>query len=298
MFYIDDGRECFYQWDLDRRIVVEDPSIKEVHFCNRTDECSLVVETYLADKLYANVPNILLQQSFDVRVFGYDGKATLHEKTFKVKPRTKPSDYVYTEIDIRNYEELSKRINKLEEPVYELVLPNEGELITDERTVELLANARYGIFPMCSYRSVLISDNRANLGGVSSLVFVRPSAVTSIDYYTEYRVSYTYDSDLGGYKLIDVYEFRRSHVTKTSQLENDSDFATQAYVDDAIADITITGGGSVDLSGYYTKEETEALIEAIEHPTTDLTGYATEDYVTTAISTAFAGIATAEGGSY
>lgn len=112
MFTLKDGREHLYQWDIDRQIIVKDPSIIEVHFCNRTNDCSLVVE--VKDGL-ANVPNILLQSSFDIRVFGYDGKATLHEKTFKVKARTKPSDYVYTETEIKSYEYLEHKINEIEE---------------------------------------------------------------------------------------------------------------------------------------------------------------------------------------
>lgn len=112
MFKIADGREHFYQWDLDRQVIVEDPSIVEVHFCNRTDECSLVVN--VVDGL-ANVPNLILQQSFDIRVFGYDGKATRHDKVFKVKARTRPSDYAYVETEIKSYEYLENKINEIEE---------------------------------------------------------------------------------------------------------------------------------------------------------------------------------------
>lgn len=107
IFKIADGRECFYQWDIDRQIIVSDPTIKEVHFCNRTDDCSLVVpvedlEIFADSKVIsvlrtANVPNRILQNSYAIRVFGYDGKATLHEATFEVKARTRPADYVYTE---------------------------------------------------------------------------------------------------------------------------------------------------------------------------------------------------------
>lgn len=112
MFKIADGRESFYQWDLDRQVIVEDKSIVEVHFCNRTDDCSLVVE--VVDGL-ANVPNILLQSSFDIRVFGYDGKATLHDKKFKVNARTKPADYTYKETEIKSYEYLENKIREIEE---------------------------------------------------------------------------------------------------------------------------------------------------------------------------------------
>lgn len=112
MFRIADGREHFYAWDLDRQIVVDDPSITEVHFCNRTEDVSLVVE--VVDGL-ANVPNILLQSSFDMRVFAYDGKATRYDAVFKVKAKTKPSDYVYTETEIKSYEYLENKIREIEE---------------------------------------------------------------------------------------------------------------------------------------------------------------------------------------
>lgn len=41
-----------------------------------------------------------------------------------------------------------------------------------------------------------------------------------------------------------------------------------------------SGGGSVDLSNYYTKAQTDAKIkEAVDNVSVDLTGYATEQYV-------------------
>ena len=141
MFRIADGRECFYQWDLDRKVIVEDDSITEVHFCNRTDNCSLVVEVeeleIFADAKpisvlrTANVPNIILQNSFDIRVFGYDGKATLHEKTFKVKPRTQPADYIYTETQVRTYDELIAKTEAAVTELYEYVEGHKLDFIDD-----------------------------------------------------------------------------------------------------------------------------------------------------------------------
>lgn len=111
IFKIVDGRSCFYQWDIDRQISVSDPTITEVHFCNRTEACSLVVE--VKDGI-ANVPNKVLQNGYPVRVFGYDGKATLHEATFEVKARTKPIDYIYTETEIKHYADLEARLDEIE----------------------------------------------------------------------------------------------------------------------------------------------------------------------------------------
>lgn len=64
-------------------------------------------------------------------------------------------------------------------------------------------------------------------------------------------------------------------------------YATEEYVSKKIAEAELAGG-DVDLGAYYTKSETNAEIDkaiaAIEHPTTDLTGYATEQFVNDAIS--------------
>ena len=83
MFKIYDGREHFYQWDLNRKLIVDDPEVKQVHFCNRTDNCSLVCETYVEDGLtVVNVPNILLQSDWKIRVYAYDGYHTKHDKCY------------------------------------------------------------------------------------------------------------------------------------------------------------------------------------------------------------------------
>ena len=310
MFKIADGREQFYQWDLDRQIIVDDSSIVEVHFCNRTDECSLVTE--VIDGV-ANVPNILLQSSFELRVFGYDGKATLHEKKFKVIPRTRPSDYVYTETEVKNYDELSKRIDELEGTggVYQLVLPAAGEAITDEKTIEILnyymrprySSEAYSELPLCSYNGTLITYWVAGLdGGTCTLTAVRPAQFSFQSYFTEYDLKFNYDAKIEEFIFDGITEYRRQHVSKTSELENDSDFTTKQYVDDAIANIE---GGNVDLSEYAKKTQLDNYVKTVDFDAwerdfvADLDrGYASKDYVTNAINTAFAGIATAEGGSY
>lgn len=97
MFEIYDGRSSFYQWDLNRKIIVKDESINQVHFCNGTDECALVVDVYEEDgKRIADVPDVLLQTARTISVFGYCGKCfTKQSARFFVIPRRKPSDYVY-----------------------------------------------------------------------------------------------------------------------------------------------------------------------------------------------------------
>lgn len=71
-------------------------------------------------------------------------------------------------------------------------------------------------------------------------------------------------------------------------------YATKSYVDETVADVST--GGEIDLSNYvtkdtvYTKEETDAMITEIDVITEDeikalftTEGYATEEYVSTAI---------------
>lgn len=117
MFRIYDGRDKFYQWDLDRKLIVADAAIIEVHFCNRVDGCSLVCETYQENGLtVVNVPNILLQNTWWLHVYAYDGTHTKVEELFKVEARTKPDDYVYTETELKTWEELENKIdNKINE---------------------------------------------------------------------------------------------------------------------------------------------------------------------------------------
>lgn len=110
MIQIYDGRKHFYQWDLNRKLIIEDASVKEVHFCNRTDNCSLVCKPYLENGQYlVDVPNILLQTAWKIRVYAYVGY-TKHEECFEVIARTKPADYIYTETEILTWEELEKKL--------------------------------------------------------------------------------------------------------------------------------------------------------------------------------------------
>ena len=114
IFKIEDGREKFYQWDLNRRILVEDDSITQVHFANAATPTAYVVSVSAGT---ANVPNIILQQNFDIKVYGYDKEFTKFEKTFEVEKRSKPQDYVYTETEILNYETLANEIKEVKEYV-------------------------------------------------------------------------------------------------------------------------------------------------------------------------------------
>lgn len=66
-----------------------------------------------------------------------------------------------------------------------------------------------------------------------------------------------------------------------------SDYATEQYVDNAIANIEFP---ETDLTGYATEEFVKGEIAAIQFPETDLTGLATEEYVGKEIAAAVSAI--------
>lgn len=137
MFTLQDGREHLYQWDLDRYIIVEDNTICEVHFCNRTSDCSLVVE--VKDGL-APIPNILLQEARPIRAYAYcDDKYTLTEQQFTVKSRTRPDDYVYTETDVITVRDMVDRADKTLEQTSE-ALANSEEALANATAANNTAN--------------------------------------------------------------------------------------------------------------------------------------------------------------
>lgn len=138
IFKIEDGREKFYQWDLNRRILVEDDSITQVHFANAATPTAYVVSVSTG---MANVPNIILQQNFDIKVYGYDKEFTKFEKTFEVEKRSKPQDYVYTETEILNYEMLANEVKEIKENI-----PSTAGLATEDfvnNKVQGLASTDY-----------------------------------------------------------------------------------------------------------------------------------------------------------
>lgn len=125
MIKIYDGRNEFYQWDLDRKLIVDDTTVTELHFCNKTSDCSLVVE--VRDGV-ADVPNILLQTDWTINVYAYCGDCYTKEyAAFKVNRRSKPDDYVYTETEVKAYETLEKRLDELEKNLDE----NIGNVVVD-----------------------------------------------------------------------------------------------------------------------------------------------------------------------
>ena len=118
MFQIENGREHFFQWDANQRLIISDASISEVHFYNGTEDNALVCEVYEKDnRRVVNVPNILLQDSWVIHAYAYLNDYTKVEERFKVIERAKPANYVYTETEVLNYNTLADRIDKVNDNI-------------------------------------------------------------------------------------------------------------------------------------------------------------------------------------
>lgn len=348
MFKIQDGRDHFYQWDLNRHLIVEDDSIKQVHFCNRTGECSLVCSVFEEDGvLLAAVPNIILQNDWPINVYGFDKEYTKHSEVFKVKARTRPDDYVYTQEDLEVWSELEQRVINLEENgLPEEVLETQVQELLEELEFigwhgvgtgaeifnyrENVASAAYthaegystqatqsyahvegayttaeGMYSHAEGHWSVASGKAAHAEGESALASGISSHAEGFEckaytdgshaegYYT--RASSKYQHVQGKYNIEDE-NGKYAHIVGNGDSSKRSNahtldwngnawfagevkvgagnkqLATKEYVDSVA-----TGGGSVDLSDYYTKAETEALIP-------DVSGYATTSYVDEAVN--------------
>ena len=85
---------------------------------------------------------------------------------------------------------------------------------------------------------------------------------------------YVTETELNSKGYLTEHQDLSAYALKT-EIPSLNGYATTEYVDNAIANVP--SGGTVDLSNYYTKAETNALIPSLE-------GYATEEYVSTAIN--------------
>lgn len=121
MIRIEGNKVALYQWDLDQRIILDDVNDNiEVHFDDAYDDGeSLTTETYKENgQIFANIPNILLQKNGIICVYVYvEGEKNAYTKHYAeilVLKRDKPTDYVYTETEIKSFENLAKRLERLE----------------------------------------------------------------------------------------------------------------------------------------------------------------------------------------
>lgn len=130
MLSIYNGRQHFWQWDTNQKLVVVNGGGCEVHFRNPDGGEAFILKTYeLNGTTVVDVPNILLQKSGQIHAWLYvcigEDDCTINERSFDVWPRQKPADYVYTETEVQNYKDFEARLSALEKAG--VTLPQIGE---------------------------------------------------------------------------------------------------------------------------------------------------------------------------
>lgn len=138
-FRLSNGKKTFFQWDVNQKIILENPICTQVHFENKDiSDKAYVKEVYKDNegRSVVDIPDIFLQYTPGFLFYGYviseDGKERFTEERGDVSVirRAKPSDYVFTPEDQKTLEE---------------VFDDAVKYIPEEKTDEEKANARENI---------------------------------------------------------------------------------------------------------------------------------------------------------
>ena len=87
------------QWDINRAVRFADVDADKAHFANKGDSVAVIIDISDSE---AKIPNFLLQTGKQLCVYAVKDGVTLESKTFSVRDRQRPENYVYDE-DRRNY---------------------------------------------------------------------------------------------------------------------------------------------------------------------------------------------------
>lgn len=240
MFRLRDGRSELFQWDSDLQLIVEDGSISEVHFCNKTDTCSLVCEVYEQDGLrLVNVPNILLQDAWPIRVYGYCGCYTKEAQIFKVLPRSKPEDYIYTETEIKRFAALEERMDEVEKVVTAEGVANAVEEYLTKNPIEAGATEEEAAQIAKNAADIKeLQEKEVDLTGYATEKYVN-NAVAAIKipdvsgFLTEIPAEYLTESELEGKGYITTIP--EEYITEETL--STKGFLTQTDLDEQLSEI-------------------------------------------------------------
>ncbi|MGN0998654.1 MAG: hypothetical protein ACI4PO_03780 [Faecousia sp.] len=111
---IERNRRNLWQWDLNQRLILTGvESGEEVHF--EHGDMALSVKTYEdSGAVYADIPNICLQESGTLPVYIYSQTetCTMLQRLITIKAREKPEEYVYTETELASYKRIAEQYEK------------------------------------------------------------------------------------------------------------------------------------------------------------------------------------------
>ena len=107
------GVDGLTQWDVGRQVKV-DKDVDMLHFANRPYGFS---QTAKVRDGIADVPDMFLTSYFPLHIWAYVGDFekgyTKIEKIYKVKPKNRPKDYIYTPEEVKTWKKLQDEIGDL-----------------------------------------------------------------------------------------------------------------------------------------------------------------------------------------
>lgn len=117
-----DGRNELWQWDTNRKVAVDDETVKQVHFQNHCGSYGRTIDVDVVDGT-AKIPDELLQTARPLTVYAYVGEEpdgyTQIEKVFEVKARKRPAGYVFTTTEQLTLKEVQDQLQKAIEEVHD-----------------------------------------------------------------------------------------------------------------------------------------------------------------------------------
>lgn len=123
------------QWDVGRSVTVSDTKATHIHFANQGDSKAVIIEI---ENGSAKIPDYLLQTGKSIIAYAVLDGVTLESKSFPVRKRERPENYVY-EDDQRNY-------------IYELIASAE-DAVANANQATASANTAAGSANLASTRA-------------------------------------------------------------------------------------------------------------------------------------------------
>ena len=231
MIEILNGRNCFYQWDINQKIKVNEAAIKEIHYDNGTGT-ALVCSVYdYNGQRVADVPNILLTNYWAIKVYAYCGECVRFENIYEVKKRSKPDDYVYTETEVKRYETLESRIEALENGGGTVVVGAVNSVNGKDGDVVLTA-ADVGALPDDTVIPVVPTKVSAFTNDAG---YLKQSSLNN--YYTKTETNTAIDTAIAAIPKTDLTNYYTKAQTNTAIGNATKGLASESYVNTAINEV-------------------------------------------------------------
>ena len=222
MIILKNERSELFQWDIGQGIVLLNETLPtEVHFQNINSTQALVVELVGNE---APIPNILLQEPFPIEVYFFyrnnNESHSIKRKTLSVRPRVRPADYVYTETEVFTYAGILE------------IAQRAAEDAADAKADAATAVAATAVAGASGSVAAHNGDVSAHTEKFADYVTFDYLAMWELDNQADWNEN---DTSNHGYILN-----KPTIPTTTSELANNSGYATESYVASAIA-TAITG---------------------------------------------------------